>query len=66
MTRLTILTGLTALAVLAFIIELLRRRQLQEKYAILWLTVEHRHGAARVLPDRCSTRSPSRSGSPPA
>ena len=39
MTRLAIVTGLTSLAVLAFIIELLRRRQLQEKYAILWLTV---------------------------
>jgi hypothetical protein len=37
--KLTIVTGLTALAVLAFIIELLRRRQLQEKYAILWLAV---------------------------
>jgi hypothetical protein len=37
--RLTIVTGLTSLAVLAFIIELLRRRQLQEKYAILWLAV---------------------------
>jgi hypothetical protein len=39
MRLLTIVTGLTSLAVLAFIIELLRRRQLQEKYAILWLTV---------------------------
>ena len=37
--KLTIVTGLTALAVLAFIVELLRRRQLQEKYAILWLGV---------------------------
>jgi hypothetical protein len=37
--RLTIVTGLTALIVLGFIIELLRRRRLQEKYAILWLTV---------------------------
>jgi len=37
--KLTIVTGLTALAILAFIIELLRRRQLQEKYAILWLAV---------------------------
>jgi hypothetical protein len=39
MTKLTIVTGLTSLAVLAFMIELLRRRQLQEKYAILWLAV---------------------------
>jgi hypothetical protein len=37
--KLTIVTGLTALAVLGFIVELLRRRQLQEKYAILWLGV---------------------------
>jgi hypothetical protein len=37
--KLTIVTGLTALAVLAFMVELLRRRQLQEKYAILWLLV---------------------------
>jgi hypothetical protein len=37
--KLIIVTGLTALAVLAFMVELLRRRQLQEKYAILWLAV---------------------------
>jgi hypothetical protein len=37
--RITIVTGLAALASLAFIVELLRRRQLQEKYAILWLAV---------------------------
>jgi len=37
--KLTIVTGLTALAALAFMVELLRRRQLQEKYAILWLVV---------------------------
>jgi hypothetical protein len=37
--KLTIVTGLAALASLAFIVELLRRRQLQEKYAILWLVV---------------------------
>lgn len=37
--RLTIVTGLAGLAVLAFMVELLRRRQLQEKYAILWLVV---------------------------
>ena len=36
---LTIVTGLTSLIVLGFVIELLRRRQLQEKYAILWLGV---------------------------
>lgn len=37
--KVTIVTGLTALAALAFMVELLRRRQLQEKYAILWLGV---------------------------
>lgn len=37
--KLIVVTGLTALAVLAFMVELLRRRQLQEKYAILWLVV---------------------------
>jgi hypothetical protein len=37
--KLTIVTGIAGVAVLAFIVELLRRRQLQEKYAILWLAV---------------------------
>jgi len=37
--NLTIVTGLTGLVVLAFVMELLRRRKLQEKYAILWLVV---------------------------
>ena len=37
--RLTILTGFTGLLLFAVIIELLRRRQLREKYAILWLGV---------------------------
>ena len=37
--RLTIVTGLTGIAVLVFVLELLRRRKLQEKYAILWLVV---------------------------
>ena len=37
--KLTIVTGLTGVAVLAFVLELLRRRKLQEKYAILWLVV---------------------------
>ena len=35
--RLTVLTALTGLVVLAVILELLRRRQLREKYAMLWL-----------------------------
>jgi hypothetical protein len=36
---LTFLTGLVGLALLAVIVELLRRRQLREKYAVLWLAV---------------------------
>jgi hypothetical protein len=36
---LIIVTAIAALAVLSFIVELLRRRQLQEKYAMLWLAV---------------------------
>jgi hypothetical protein len=35
--RLTVLTGITAVLVLAVIVELLRRRQLREKYAVLWM-----------------------------
>lgn len=37
--RLTILTGITGVVLFVFILELLRRRQLREKYAALWLTV---------------------------
>jgi hypothetical protein len=37
--KLTILTAITGLLVLGFILELLRRRQLREKYAVLWLAV---------------------------
>ena len=37
--KLAILTGVTALALIVFIFELLRRRQLREKYAVLWLVV---------------------------
>jgi hypothetical protein len=37
--KLTIVTVLSAVAIIGFILELLRRRQLQEKYAILWLVV---------------------------
>lgn len=37
--QLRILTAVAGVAVLGFILELLRRRQLQEKYAILWLVV---------------------------
>lgn len=35
--KLTIVTGVTCLAILGFVLELLRRRKLQEKYAVLWL-----------------------------
>lgn len=37
--KLPVLTGITALLVLAVIFELLRRRQLREKYAVLWMGV---------------------------
>jgi hypothetical protein len=37
--KLTLLTALTGLILLAVIVELLRRRQLREKYGILWLGV---------------------------
>ncbi len=37
--RLSILTGLTGVVLLGFIYELLRRRQLREKYAVLWVIV---------------------------
>lgn len=37
--RLGIVTALTGVLLLAVVVELLRRRQLREKYAMLWLTV---------------------------
>lgn len=37
--RLGIVTAFTGLVLLVVIVELLRRRQLREKYAMLWLTV---------------------------
>ncbi|MDI2131710.1 DUF2304 domain-containing protein [Yinghuangia seranimata] len=37
--RLTVLTAITGVLVLAVIFELLRRRQLREKYAVLWMAV---------------------------
>jgi hypothetical protein len=37
--KLTILTGATALLFLGFIFELVRRRRLREKYAVLWIVV---------------------------
>jgi hypothetical protein len=37
--RLTVLTAVTAVILLAVIIELVRRRQLREKYAVLWIGV---------------------------
>jgi hypothetical protein len=39
MLKLTLLTSITALIVLGLILELLRRRQLREKYAFLWMSV---------------------------
>ncbi|SCG50850.1 DUF2304 domain-containing protein [Micromonospora halophytica] len=37
--KLTLVTGLTGLILLVTIVELLRRRQLREKYGMLWLAV---------------------------
>jgi hypothetical protein len=37
--KLTVLTALTAVILLGVIIELLRRRQLREKYTVLWMGV---------------------------
>jgi hypothetical protein len=37
--RLTVLTAVTAVILLGVIVELLRRRQLREKYAVLWIGV---------------------------
>ena len=37
--KLTVVTAVTGLIVLLVILELLRRRQLREKYAVLWLGV---------------------------
>ncbi|GAB3146187.1 hypothetical protein GCM10027290_27440 [Micromonospora sonneratiae] len=37
--KLTLITALTGLVLVATIVELLRRRQLREKYAMLWLGV---------------------------
>ncbi len=37
--RLTLVTGICGLVLLVVIIELLRRRQLREKYGVLWLLV---------------------------
>jgi hypothetical protein len=39
MRSLTVLTAVTALVLLALIFELVRRRQLREKYAVLWMAV---------------------------
>jgi hypothetical protein len=37
--RLTVLTAVTAVILLTVIIELVRRRQLREKYSVLWIGV---------------------------
>lgn len=37
--KLNILTGIVGVMLLAVILELLRRRQLREKYAVLWIIV---------------------------
>ncbi|MFG2818810.1 DUF2304 domain-containing protein [Kitasatospora sp. NPDC048365] len=37
--RLTIITSITGVLVLVYILELLRRQQLREKYAAIWLVI---------------------------
>ncbi|MFB6824588.1 DUF2304 family protein [Streptomyces virginiae] len=37
--RLSVLTSITGLLVLGYILELLRRQQLREKYAAIWLAI---------------------------
>jgi hypothetical protein len=46
MTQLNVFTALVGLALLAVFFEMLRRRQLREKYAVLWIVV----GLGAVLP----------------
>ncbi|MEU7973377.1 hypothetical protein AB0B48_15215 [Micromonospora sp. NPDC049089] len=49
--KLTLVTGLTGLLLLGTIVELLRRRQLREKYGMLWLACRARRGRrGRDLP----------------
>lgn len=48
--RLTVLTSITAFVVLAIIAELLRRRQLREKYAVVWMAVGVVVGVLGVFP----------------
>jgi hypothetical protein len=48
--RLTVLTSITAFLVLAVIFELLRRRQLREKYAVFWMTVGVAGGVLGIFP----------------
>ena len=37
--QLSVLTAITSVVVMACILELLRRQQLREKYAVIWLTI---------------------------
>jgi hypothetical protein len=37
--QLSVLTSITSVVVMACILELLRRQQLREKYAVIWLTI---------------------------
>lgn len=39
MSQLTVVTAVTGVAIVAVMVEMLRRRQLSEKYAVLWLAV---------------------------
>lgn len=48
--KLTLVTALTGLVLLAAIVELLRRRQLREKYALLWFAVALVVGPLALFP----------------
>lgn len=48
--KLTLVTALTGLVLLATIMELLRRRQLREKYALLWFAVALAVGPLAFFP----------------
>ena len=60
MIRTHVIAAVCGLLVLAFMLELLRRRQLREKYAILWLGVS----LVVVVPGRLP--EPADLGGPPA
>ena len=59
MTRVTLVSLIAAIALLLFVLELVRRRRLQERYSVLWLA--HRAPAASATGSAARARSPSAS-----